>query len=164
MGLSLESRVSGLEKQNRFLKGAFALLVIAGVTIAAAEDRDGKYNGRQFNQAVVAAPNLTKSSLTLTSPNGKSFITLEAKNDISGVWIHRGLDKPMVAIYSDSRQGAVVGVYGDHTKTPLKAMDGALSAGNGSNEASLQSVDSEGRVNVKSLHRVLDGKPVPLPQ
>ena len=137
MSANLESRMNRLEKQNRFLKGAFALLAITGITVAAASPEFG-------------------STLTLKSPNGKNVITLEAKNDISGIWIHRGVDNPMVALYNDSRQGAVVGVYGNHTKLGIKAMDGGISAGaDGSNEAHLQSVDINGDIATTPLSNLI---------
>lgn len=143
--MSLENRVSKLERQNRFLKGAFALLAIVGITVAAASPEFG-------------------DTLTLKSPNGKNTITLKADDKISGIWIHRGVDKPMVALYNDYRQGAVVGVYGDHTNTTVKGMDACLNAGPNGPEGYVQASDRNGDINLKPLYKVVNGEPKPLPE
>lgn len=132
----LESRVNNLEKQNRFLKGAFALLAIAGISVAA------------------AAPEFS-DTLTLKSPNGKNTITLQATDRISGLWLSReSVYGPSVAIYNDKSQGAVVGVWGDHSKDKkMIALDVAISAGRSEDEnlARLQAVDANGNVHSKTV-------------
>lgn len=81
-------------KSNQFLAVACIAVFALGAFLAAAPDQ-GHINAH---------------SITLTSPNGKSTITLMARDDISGIWVQRGPGEPFVSIYTDVRNGAVVGI------------------------------------------------------
>jgi hypothetical protein len=137
----IQNRLVRLEKQNRFLKGAFALLAIAGITVAAAAPVE------------VLKDEPVKSSLTLVSPDGKNTITLRATNSLSGLWISRGANDPQVAIYQTQRE-AVLGLYGDRTNRETKACDVAVAVSN-IGEPTIQVVNSENEPVVKSLISVL---------
>jgi hypothetical protein len=62
-------------------------------------------------EAALAKAKIT-NSLTLVSPDGTKKIDMVCQNNNAGIWISGGTGKPMVAIYNDNTQGAVVGIWG----------------------------------------------------
>jgi hypothetical protein len=57
-----------------------------------------------------AAPEAPKDRIYLTSPDGKTKITIQARDDIAGLWLSSGKDDAFVSIFANE-QGAAVGVY-----------------------------------------------------
>ena len=79
---------------------------------------------------------LGSDKLTLTSPDGKSTITLSAEDVASGLWIKRGNRDPVVAISNTEKEGAVLAVYGarddkQHLRSSYDAALGAYKQGDG---------------------------------
>lgn len=70
-------------------------------------------------EAALAAAKLT-NSLSLVSPDGTKKIELLCQNHTAGIWVSGGSGKPMVAIYNDDNQGAVVGIWGQSDKDGLR--------------------------------------------
>lgn len=91
----------------------FPLVIAAGLLLAA---------GAGFSRV---QSTINAQKIVLTSPSGNNTITIEARDDRSGVWISSGgsLTDPMVAIYVDRDQGAAVGVWGDSEKKVIDTID-----------------------------------------
>jgi len=88
-----------------------------------------------------------KHSITLTSPDGKKTIALSAMDYCSGIWISGEKGEPMVAIYNEKHQGAVVGIWGkaDDEGYRRAALDVALSY-TPNKGASIQMFDANNKV------------------
>lgn len=61
---------------------------------------------------VALAKSKITNSLSLMSPDGSRKIELMCQNNSAGIWISSETGSPMVAIYNDKHQGAVVGIWG----------------------------------------------------
>lgn len=61
---------------------------------------------------------IVAESIRLVSPSGKSVVTLQASDDIAGLWIEASPEgdkypRSCVAIYDDKNSGPVIGFYRD---------------------------------------------------
>lgn len=118
-------------------------------------------------KAIVGAPtgrtqnfeHIEAQSITLRSPDGKRTISLQANNDIVGIWLGEGsTDGPLVAIYTEKGQ-TCVGIYGADEK---KAINIGLSVEEGTGEPFIQlysnKTDKVINLTMDDLQKLLPGK------
>ncbi len=84
-----------------------------------------------LEKRVEALERKRESEITLTSPNGKYTIAIQAMDEGAGIWLYEGDgSRPMLCIHTGfSEKDPCVGIHTAHDKDdPEKAFDACLTA------------------------------------